>query len=181
MGWASLRRPPSAIFPLSPHMMGDNTDPTRAFRWSLGEGAFRQKGGIKRFEGWGGVRYGCDRNGFFINASCRQIRTILKQKKPKAKIAQCSRTGKFCPRATASPELPRGNTYAADSCAIGGGGGGRGNQQNWQGSAPPSPKIVFLFLGFVFESTEAPLKKRKSSETARPQFRFWIKIRVNPI
>ncbi len=32
--------------------MGDNTDPTRAFGWSLGEGARRQKGGIKRFGGW---------------------------------------------------------------------------------------------------------------------------------
>jgi hypothetical protein len=29
-------------------MMGDNTDPTRVFGWSLGEGARRQKGGIKR-------------------------------------------------------------------------------------------------------------------------------------
>ncbi len=42
--------------------MGDNTDPTHAFGWSLGEGARRQKGGIKWFEGWGGGRYG---NGFF--------------------------------------------------------------------------------------------------------------------
>jgi hypothetical protein len=122
MGWASSRRPPSAIFPLSPHMMGDNTDPTHAFRWSLGEGARRQKGGIKRFEGWGGGRYGCDRNEFFINALCRRIRTILKRKKPKAKIAQCSCTGKFFPRSTALPESPWGNTYAANSCAIGGGG-----------------------------------------------------------
>ncbi len=126
MGWASSHRPPSTIFPLSPHMMGDNTDPTRAFGWSLGEGACTQKGGIKRFEGWGGGRYGCDGNGFFIDASCRQICTILKRKKPKAKIARCSRTGKFCPRATALPESPRGNTNAADSCAIGGGGGGGG-------------------------------------------------------
>jgi hypothetical protein len=65
--------------------------------------------------------------GFFINASCIQIRTILKQKKTKAKIVQCSGMGKFCPPAAALLELPRGNTYAANSCAIGGGGGGGGN------------------------------------------------------
>ncbi len=72
-------------------------------------------------------------------------------------------------------------TCATDSCAIGGGAGGGGNQQNWQGSAPPSPKIVFLFSGLFLKAREAPLKKRKRSETARPQFWFWIKIRVNPI
>jgi hypothetical protein len=90
-----------------------------------------------------------------------RIRTILKRKKPKAKIARCSGMGKFCPPAAASPESPRGNTYAADSCAIGGGGGGGGNRQNWQGSAPPSPKIVFLFSGFVFESAGSSLEKKK--------------------
>jgi hypothetical protein len=31
------------------------------------------------------------------------------------------------------------------------------------------------------KAREAPLKKRKRSETARPQFWFWIKIRINPI
>ncbi len=41
------------------------------------------------------------------------------------------------------------------------GRGGGGNQQNWQGSAPPSPKIVFLFSGFVFESAESSLEKKK--------------------
>ncbi len=146
--WLRLRRPPAAIFPLSPHMMGYNTDPTHAFGWSLGEGAHRQKGGIKRFGGWGGGRYGCDGYGFFIDASCMRIRLILKQKKSRAKIARCSGMGKFCPPAAASPESPWGNTYADDSCVIGGGGGGGGNRQNWQGSAPPSPKTVFLFLGF---------------------------------
>jgi hypothetical protein len=53
------------------YLLYDNTDPTRAFGWSLGEGARRQKGGIKRFEGWGVGRYGCDGKGFFIDASCR--------------------------------------------------------------------------------------------------------------
>jgi hypothetical protein len=38
---------------------------------------------------------------------------------------------------------------------------GGGNQQNWQGSAPPLPKIVFLFLGFVFESAGSSLEKKK--------------------
>jgi hypothetical protein len=85
----------------------------------------------------------------------------LKQKKPKAKIARCSGMGKFCPPAAALPELLRGNTYAADSCAIGGGGEGGGNRQNWQGSAPSSPKIVFLFSGFVFESAGSPLEKKE--------------------
>ena len=97
MGWASSRPPPSAIFPLSPHMMGDNTDPTRAFGWSLGEGAGRQKGGIKRFGGWGGGRYGCDGNGFFINASCIQIRTILKRKNPRQKLRDAAAWTRYAP------------------------------------------------------------------------------------
>jgi hypothetical protein len=124
MGWASSRRPPSAIFPLSPHMIGNNTDPTCAFGWLLGEGAHRQKGGIKRFGGWGRERYGCNGNGFFIDASCIRIRTVLKQKKTKAKIGRRSGMGRFCPPAAALPESPQGNTYAADSSVIGGGGGG---------------------------------------------------------
>ena len=81
-------------------------------------------------------------------------------KKNHCKNRQCSGMGKFCPPAAASPESPRGNTYAADSRAIGGGGGGD-NRQNWQGSAPPSPKIVFLFSGFVFESAGSSLEKKK--------------------
>ncbi len=119
----------------------------------------------------------------FIDASRRQIRTILKQKKPKAKIAQCSGMGKFFPPDAASPESPRGNTYATDSCAIRGGGREGGNRQNWQGSAPPSarPKSFSCFRASFLKAREAPLKKRKRSETARPQFWFWIKIRVNPI
>ncbi len=58
--------------------------------------------------GWAGGGCGCNGNGFFIDASCRQIRTILKRKKPKAIIARCSGMGKFCPPAAALPELPRG-------------------------------------------------------------------------
>ncbi len=69
--------------------------------------------------------------------------------------------GKFCPPAAALLESHRGNTYAADSCAIGGGGGVGGNRQNWQGSAPPLPKIVFLFSGFIFESAGSSLEKKK--------------------
>jgi hypothetical protein len=61
------------------------------------------------------------------------------------------------------------------------GGGGEVIEKNWQGSAPPSPKIVFLFSGFVFESAGSSLEKKKRGETARPPFRFWIKIRENPI
>jgi hypothetical protein len=39
--------------------------------------------------------------------------------------------------------------------------GGGGNQQNWQGSAPPLPKIIFLFSGFVFESAGSSHEKKK--------------------
>ncbi len=91
---------------------------------------------------------------------------------------------KFCPPATASPKSPRGNTKAADSCAIGGEwGGGGGNQQNWQESTHPSPKLVFLFSSFIFESTgsvprSSPQKKEADSKTA---ILILGKIRVNPI
>lgn len=50
--------------------------------------------------------------------------------------------------------------------------GGGGNQQNWQGSAPPSPKIVFLLLGSVLESAGSYLRafekkiKEADSKTA---------------
>ncbi len=118
----------------------------------------------------------------FINASCMRIRTILKQKKPKAKIAQCSGMGKFCPPAAALPESPRGNTYAANSCAIrGGGGGGEVIDKIGRGAHLPCPKLFSCFWALFLKAREAPLKKRKRSDTARPQFRFWIKIRVNPI
>jgi hypothetical protein len=109
-----------------------------------------------------------------------QIRTILKQKKPKAKIARCSGMGKFCPPATALPELPWGNTYAADSCAIGGGGGGEVIDKIGRGAHLPRPKSFSCFRALSLKAGEAPLKKRKINETARPQFWFWIKIRVNP-
>jgi hypothetical protein len=45
--------------------------------------------------------------------------------------------------------------YISNACAIIGEWGDdvcKVNQQNWQGSAPHSPKIMFLFLGFVLES-----------------------------
>ncbi len=109
------------------------------------------------------------------------IRTILKQKKPKAKIALCSGMGKFCPPAAASPKLPRGNTYAADSCAIGGGRGGEVINIIGRGAHLACPKSFSWFRASFLKAREAPLKKRKRSETARPQFWFWIKIRVNPI
>jgi hypothetical protein len=41
---------------------------------------------------------------------------------------------------------------------------------------------LFSCFGASFlKAREAPSKKRKRSETARPQFWFWIKIKVNPI
>ncbi len=63
-----------------------------------------------------------------------------------------------------------GNTYAADSCTIGGGGEGGDNRQNWQGSTPPLPKTVFLFSGFVFESAGSSLEK-KEKEVRRQDLR----------
>jgi len=55
-------------------------------------------------------------------------------------------------------------------------GEGGGNGQNWQVSAPPSPKIVFLFFGLRFgkhgKATIILQKKKKKRQTARPKFRF---------
>jgi hypothetical protein len=117
----------------------------------------------------------------FIDTSCIRIRTILKRKKPKAKIARCSGMGKFCPPAAALPESHQGNTYAANSCAIRGGGGGEVIDKNGRGAHLPRPKSFSCCRASFLKAREAPLKKRKRSETARPQFWFWIKIRVNPI
>jgi hypothetical protein len=119
-------------------------------RGAQADGGYQEVWRMGRGEIW--VR----RKGVFM-----QIRTILKQKKPKAKIAQCRGMGKFCPPAAALPESPRRNIYADDSCVIRGGGGRGGNRQNYQGSAPPLPKIVFLFSGFVFESAGRSLEKKK--------------------
>jgi hypothetical protein len=41
--------------------------------------------------------------------------------------------------------------------------------------------LFSCFWASFLKVREAPLKKRKRSETARLQFWFWIKIRVNPI
>ena len=46
-------------------------------------------------------------------------------------------------------------------------------------SAPPSPKIVFLFLGKRRKATIILQKKKKKRQTARPKFRFEEKNRVN--
>ncbi len=85
---------------------GQQYRPHARLRMVIGRRARRQKGGIKRFGGWGGGRYGCNGNGF---------------------------------------------------------------------------KIVSCFRASFLKAWEAPLKKRKGSEMARPQFWFWIKIRVKPI
>ncbi len=50
-----------------------------------------------------------------------------------------------------------------------------------RGAHLPRPKSFSCFRALLMKAREAPLKKRKRSETARPQFWFWIKIRVNPI
>jgi hypothetical protein len=44
-------------------------------------------------------------HGAFVYARCFMLKC------PKAKIRRCSRMGKFCPPATASPKLPPGNKY----------------------------------------------------------------------
>jgi hypothetical protein len=81
-------------------------------RGAHAEGGYQEVWRMGRGEIW--VR----RKWVFIDASCMQIRTILKQKKPEAKIARCSGMGKFCPPAAALPESPRGNTYAAGSYSL---------------------------------------------------------------
>jgi hypothetical protein len=64
-----------------------------------------------------------------------------------------------------------------------GGGGGEVLDKIGRGahlSRHPLPKLGFLFLGFFLKAREAHSKKKRR-QTARPQFWFWIKIRVNPI
>jgi hypothetical protein len=117
---------------------------------------------------------------FFTHCTCCYAQ-VLGMKKNKSKIGQCCDIGEFCPPAAALPELMGGNLFESLCCMIKS-GGGECNQQNWQEGTPPLPKLVFLFLGFVFGSTGSAgkLPKKKRSETARPQLRLWQKIRVNP-
>jgi hypothetical protein len=60
-------------------------------------------------------------------------------------------------------------------------GGGGVIDKIGRGAHHPCPKSFSCFRASFLKAREAPLKKRKRSEMARPQFRFWIKIRVNPI
>ena len=89
------------------------------------------------------------------------------EKKNKAEFGRCRGMGKFCPHATASPKLLRGNKKVDQSCTIGGKRGGGGNGQNWQVSAPPSPKIVFLFWSYVLENAGSYFKKEKKQADSK--------------
>ena len=120
--------------------------PPRAFERLLGEGTQGERGGIVRIGGRGlEGDDGRDGNGFFpMRGACKYAR-VWGKTKPKAKFARCSRMGKLCPHATASPKSPRRNAEAADYCAIGAEWGGGGNEQNGQESAPPRPNSVSRF------------------------------------
>ena len=120
--------------------------PPRAFERLLGEGTQGERGGIVRIGGRGlEGDDGRDGNGFFpMRGACKYAR-VWGKTKPKAKFARCSRMGKLCPHATASPKSPPKNVEAADYCAIGAEWGGGGNEQNGQESAPPRPKSVSRF------------------------------------
>jgi hypothetical protein len=60
----------------------------------------------------------------FFNASCLPVRTSLKRKKTKAKIARCSGMSKFCPPAAASRKSMRENRFERTQCGADGGWGG---------------------------------------------------------
>ncbi len=60
-------------------------------------------------------------------------------------------------------------------------GGGEIFNKIDRGAHLPRPKSFSCFWALFLKAREAPLKKRKRSETARHQFWFWIKIRFNPI
>jgi hypothetical protein len=60
-------------------------------------------------------------------------------------------------------------------------GGGEVVNKIGRGAHLLRPKSFSCFWALFLKAGEAPLKKRKRSETTRPQFWFWIKIRVNPI
>jgi hypothetical protein len=59
--------------------------------------------------------------------------------------------------------------------------GGGGNGQNWQVSAPPSPKIVFLFLGYILKNAGSYFKKEKKQADSKTAILISGKNRVNPI
>ena len=55
------------------------------------------------------------------------------------------------------------------------GGWWGGNGQNWQVSAPHSPKVVFLFLIDVLDSAgrlQSYFKKKKKEADSKTKFRF---------
>ncbi len=60
-------------------------------------------------------------------------------------------------------------------------GGGEVIDKIGRGAHLPRPKSFSCFRASFLKAREAPLKKRKRSETARPQFWFWIRIRVNSL
>jgi hypothetical protein len=108
----------------------------------------------------------------FFDALCVWLRMSLGVKKPNAKIGSMQSYGQVLPPCDCIAGIAVGQYIYANSLPDQRGGGG-GHQQNWQGSAPPSPKLVFLFLGLVLESGVSSLKKKKRSVTARPQLRLW--------
>jgi hypothetical protein len=161
----------------------DNTGPTRAFVGLWGKGGMGGGGVLSGLESRGRGDDGKAMEMGFFYASCVPVCTSLRQKKPKAKIMQCSGMSKFCPPAAASRKSMRWNCYEWTQCAANGGMGGEGGtQQNWQGSAPQQTSLTqtwFLVFGLLFESAGSSLKKKEAdSKTATM---VWIKIRINPI
>jgi hypothetical protein len=86
-------------------------------------------------------------------------------KKTQGKNRAMQRHGQVLPPccAAASPESPWGNTYAANSCAIGGGGGGKVVDKIGRGAHLPRPKSFSCFRASFLKAREAPLKKRREN------------------
>ncbi len=181
MGFIALPPLPH-LFPVPSHD-GRQYRPHARLQIVVGRRSAQAEGGYQeRFGGWGGGRYGCGGNGFFINALCIQIRTILKQKKIQGKNRTMQRYGQVLPPCCCIAGITAGEHICCRFLRNQRGRrGGEVISKIGRGAHLPCPKSFSCFRALFLKALEAPMKKRKRSETARPQFRFWIKIRVNPI
>ncbi len=107
-GMGFVAPPPLRHLSPVPSHDGRQYKPHARLRMVVGRRGAQAEGGYQEVWRMGRGEICVRRKWVFIDASCRRIRSILKRKKPKAKIARCSGMGKFCPPAAASPESPRG-------------------------------------------------------------------------
>ncbi len=159
-GMGFVAPPPLRHFSPVPSDDGRQYRPHARFRMVVGRRGAQAEGGYQEVWRMGRGEIWVRRKWVFNRRVVHTNTHDYEAKNPKAKIARCSGMGRFCPPAATSPESPRGNTYAADSCAIGGGGGGKVIDKIGRGAHLPRPKWFSCFRASF-------LKAR--SETARPQ------------